>query len=54
LTNGIGILHGNRQAHPGHHRQIDQIIAHISDLFGRQAEPSQQAMNAASLSWTPK
>ena len=46
---GIGVLHGDGQAHLRHHRQIDEIIADISNLFGGQAESRQQTVKRRQL-----
>jgi hypothetical protein len=52
LDEGIGILHRDRQTHPGHDRQIDQVVADISDPGSCSSEAELRARtlsNAAQL-----
>ena len=49
LDKGISILNRYRQPHPGHHRQVDQIVAHERHLFGSQPDPNQQAVERRQL-----
>ena len=45
----IGVAHGDGQTHPGHHRQINQFIANISDLVGGQPQADQQTIERRQL-----